>query len=338
MISTSQVETFWYSKLPEAFYSRFRVFSIDCPLHTAITSIILVLVWRAWLRHQNLHETPPAITWVIAVAMCNRDWRLYWRALCVCVCVCVCGVCVVCVHACVCVFVCVCIHVCMCVYVFACAWSGECSQCYIAETEWLGQKCEKSAANQSAIWKFGLKIGITPTHRRPHIHNTHTHTPYPQPHTHTHSHSCTPSSTTPHLLLQTWPCTVRQAAVARALITGEWGGPELVETVVAPVPVVVLGVACRTTAVAHKGKEGSGGQRRLLGVYVWGIALYTHLFWGNVNHRGHHTMSQSCFVKFFPTHTSIQIRLAPLPPAKHPGVMKMLSSVLQQSWPNSTKS
>ena len=190
MISTCRVETFWYSKLPEAFYSRVRVFSIDCPLHTVITRMISVLVWRAWLRHQNLRETPPAITWVIAVAMCNRDWQLWndcaglcvlCARVCVRVCVCVCGVC-----ACMCVFVCVCIHVCTCVYVFACARSGEYSQCYRAE--WLGQKCEKSAANQSAIWKFGLKIGITPTHRHrhPHIHNTHTHAPTP-----THPHPLT---------------------------------------------------------------------------------------------------------------------------------------------------
>ena len=60
--------------------------------------------------------------------------------VCMCVCVCVCGACArACVRVCLCV-VCVCLCVCLCV-------------CVLAETERLVQKCDRSAANRSGMWK-----------------------------------------------------------------------------------------------------------------------------------------------------------------------------------------
>ena len=56
-------------------YSRFRVFSPDCTLHSAITHVISVLEWRRLMHdyaigiHMRLHRSNTFITWVIAV--CN---------------------------------------------------------------------------------------------------------------------------------------------------------------------------------------------------------------------------------------------------------------------------
>ena len=74
-ICVHTVCTYTHIQVLRSTYNRFRVFSPNCTMHTAITHVISVLEpWslHAWLCNQNSHETLPfqyVITWVITV--CN---------------------------------------------------------------------------------------------------------------------------------------------------------------------------------------------------------------------------------------------------------------------------